>query len=234
MKCTSHALHNLINVIREDISILTLLAEILCLLDMTVNSFANMISTKPLQSYSRPEFTENGPMAIDAGRHPILESVRKEFVQFMNEMKETSFLMQNVSPSYTVFATHMEALSEMVTLYPNVKVLHFEVDLRNNHLDFKFHLKDGLRHVPHYGLLLASVAGLPSSVIESAREITARFTEKDSKRMNSNYEQYESLQVVYRIAQRLICLKYSNQGEDSIRMALDNLKDSYKEGRVNF
>ncbi|KAG0452722.1 hypothetical protein HPP92_025386 [Vanilla planifolia] len=335
---TETCLEDLINVIREDISILTLLAEILCLLDMTVNSFANMISTKPLQSYSRPEFTENGPMAIDAGRHPILESVHKEFVPnnlflseasnmvivmgpnmcgkstylqqvclliilaqigcyvparfaslrvvdciftrigygdnvehnsstFMNEMKETSFLMQNVSPrslivmdelgrststsdgfaiawsccehllslkAYTVFATHMEALSEMATLYPNVKVLHFEVDLRNNHLDFKFHLKDGLRHVPHYGLLLASVAGLPSSVIESAREITARFTEKDSKRMNSNYEQYESLQVVYRIAQRLICLKYSNQGEDSIRMALDNLKDSYKEGRVNF
>lgn len=38
---------------------------------------------------------------------------------------------------YTIFATHMEGLSEMATIYPNVKILHFEVDLRNNRLDFK-------------------------------------------------------------------------------------------------
>lgn len=37
---------------------------------------------------------------------------------------------------------------------------------------------DGPRHVPHYGLLLAGVAGLPSSVVETARSITARITEK--------------------------------------------------------
>lgn len=115
----------------------------------------------------------------------------------------------------------MENLSELATIYPNVKILHFQVDLRNSHLDFKvpkrkfvtakpleqsvifffssilyneaswtesviflpilfyqFILKDGPRHVPHYGLLLAGVAGLPSSVIESARSITARITEK--------------------------------------------------------
>lgn len=31
----------------------------------------------------------------------------------------------------------MEGLSELATIYPNVKILHFEVDLRNNRLDFK-------------------------------------------------------------------------------------------------
>lgn len=31
----------------------------------------------------------------------------------------------------------MEGLSELSTMYPNVKVLHFEVDLRNDRLDFK-------------------------------------------------------------------------------------------------
>ena len=35
-----------------------------------------------------------------------------------------------------------------------------------------------MRSVPHYGLLLAGVAGLPSSVVETARSITARITEK--------------------------------------------------------
>lgn len=326
----------LIDSIREDVSILTLLAEAMCLLDMIVNSFANTISIKPVDRYSRPEFTDNGPMAIDAGRHPILESLRNEFVPnniflseasnmvvvmgpnmsgkstylqqvclivilaqigcyvparfsclrmvdriftrigtsdnlesncstFMTEMKETAFLMQNVSPrslivmdelgratsssdgfaiawsccehllslkAYTIFATHMENLSELASIYPNVKVLHFQVDLKSNHLDFKFLLKDGPRHVPHYGLLLAGVAGLPSSVIESARSMTARVTEKEMKRMEVNCMQYHPIQMAYRVAQRLICLKYSNQDEDGIRRALQGLKESYMQGRL--
>lgn len=45
--------------IRENVSVLTMLAEVLCLLDMIVNSFANMISTKPVDSYTKPEFTGN-------------------------------------------------------------------------------------------------------------------------------------------------------------------------------
>ena len=31
----------------------------------------------------------------------------------------------------------MENLSELATIYPNVKILHFHVDIRNNRLDFK-------------------------------------------------------------------------------------------------
>lgn len=47
----------LVDAIREDVSVLTLLAEVLCLLDMLVNSFAHAISTKPVDRYTRPEFT---------------------------------------------------------------------------------------------------------------------------------------------------------------------------------
>lgn len=31
----------------------------------------------------------------------------------------------------------MDGLTELATIYPNVKILHLEVDLRNNRLDFK-------------------------------------------------------------------------------------------------
>uniref|UniRef100_A0A1D1XQK3 MutS 4 n=2 Tax=Anthurium amnicola TaxID=1678845 RepID=A0A1D1XQK3_9ARAE len=184
---------------------------------------------------------------------------------FMTEMKETAFLMQNVSQRslvvmdelgratsssdgfaiawscceyllslkvYTIFVTHMEGLSKLATFYPNVKILHFEVEIKNNRLDFKFHLKDGPKHVPHYGLLLAGVAGLPSSVIETAKNITERITKEELKQMESNCEQYQSIQMAYRVAQKLICLKYSNQEDDDIRRALQNLKDSYTEGRL--
>ncbi|XP_074331634.1 DNA mismatch repair protein MSH4 isoform X1 [Apium graveolens] len=333
---TEFCLEELMDAIRKEVSALTLLAEVLCLLDMIVNSFANMISTKPVDRYTRPQFTDNGPSAIDAGRHPILESVHNEFIPnnlflseasnlvivmgpnmsgkstylqqvclivilaqigcyipanfatlrtvdriftrmgtgdnlesnsstFMTEMKETAFLMQNVSErslivmdelgratsssdgfaiawsccehllslkAYTIFATHMENLSELATVYPNVKILHFHVDVKNNRLDFKFQLKDGLRHVPHYGLLLAGVAGLPGSVIETARSITSQITSKEMKRMEVNSEQYHGIQKAYRVAQQLICLKYSSQDEDSIRQALQNLKESYISGTL--
>ncbi|XP_027193469.1 DNA mismatch repair protein MSH4 isoform X2 [Cicer arietinum] len=326
---TEVCLEELMDAIRENVSALTLLAEILCLLDMIVNSFAHMISTKPVDQYTRPEFTENGPMAIDSGRHPILESIHNDFVAnnlflseasnmvivtgpnmsgkstylqqvclivilaqvgcyvpvrfstlrvvdrvftrmgavdnlesnsstFMTEMKETAFIMQNVShrslivmdelgratsssdglaiawsccehllslKAYTIFATHMENISELATMYPNVKILHFHVDLKNNHLEFKFQLKEGPKHIPHYGLLLAEVAGLPSSVIETARMITARISEKEKKRMEVNCLQNHSIQRAYHVAQRLLCLKYSNQDEDTIRQALQNLKE---------
>lgn len=43
--------------IREDVSVLTVLSEVLCLLDMMVNSFAHTISTKPVDRYTRPNFT---------------------------------------------------------------------------------------------------------------------------------------------------------------------------------
>ncbi|KAL7608902.1 hypothetical protein Lser_V15G09656 [Lactuca serriola] len=322
------ALAALMDTIREDVSVLTLLAEILCLLDMIVNSFAHMISTKPVDRYTRPHFTENGPLAIDAGRHPILESVHTDFVPnniflseasnmvivmgpnmsgkstylqqiclivilaqigcyiparfatlrvvdrvftrmgtlhnlesnsstFMTEMKETAFILQNISERslvvmdelgratsssdgfaiawscceqllslkpYTIFATHMEKLSQVASIYPNVKILHFNVEVKNNRLDFKFELKDGRRHVPHYGLLLAGVAGLPTSVIETAKNITSRITKKEGKRKELNYEAYEGIQMAYTVAQRLICLKYSTQDEDSIRQALEHLK----------
>ncbi|GAV72825.1 MutS_V domain-containing protein/MutS_IV domain-containing protein/MutS_III domain-containing protein, partial [Cephalotus follicularis] len=333
---TEVCLEALVEAIREDISELTLLAEVLILLDMIVNSFAHTISTKPVDRYTRPEFTDYGPLAIDAGRHPILESIHNDFVPnnifiseasnlvivlgpnmsgkstylqqvclivilaqigcyvparfstirvvdriftrmgavdnlesnsstFMTEMKETAFIMQNVSKrsliimdelgratsssdgfaiawsccehllslkAYTIFATHMENLSELATIYPNVKILHFDVDIRNNHLDFKFQLKDGTRHVPNYGLLLAEAAGLPSSVIETARSITSKIAKMETKRIEVNCLQYHQIRMAYHVAQRLICLKYSSQDEESIRQALQNLKGSYVDGRL--
>lgn len=50
--------------------------------------------------------------------------------------------------------------------------------------------------------------------------------------MDLNCEEHHSIQMVYWVAQKLICLKYSNQGEDYIRQAIQNLKEGYKEGRL--
>nr|GMD57129.1 DNA mismatch repair protein MSH4 [Ipomoea batatas] len=300
---TELCLEALMDAIRQDVSVLTLLSEVLCLLDMIVNSFAHMISTKPVDQYTRPQFTYDGPLAIDSGRHPILESIHNDFIPnniflseasnvvivmgpnmsgkstylqqvclivilaqigcyiparyatlrvidriftrmgtidclesnsstFMTEMKETAFIMQNISKRYTIFATHMENLSELAIIYPNVKILHFYVEVKNNRMDFKFQLRDGQLHVPHYGLMLAGVAGLPSSVVETAKKITSAITQKKTKRLEVNCQQYRDIQMIYRVSQRLICLKYSNQDEDSLRESLQNLKENYISGNI--
>ncbi|KAG6636004.1 hypothetical protein CIPAW_11G081300 [Carya illinoinensis] len=50
--------------------------------------------------------------------------------------------------------------------------------------------------------------------------------------MEINYMQYHPVQMAYRVAQRLICLKYSSQDEDSIRQALQDLKEQYADGSI--
>lgn len=50
--------------------------------------------------------------------------------------------------------------------------------------------------------------------------------------MQVNCAQYQSIQTIYGVAQRLICLKYSSQKEEMIRQALQNLQESYAEGRI--
>ncbi|GMH21893.1 hypothetical protein Nepgr_023736 [Nepenthes gracilis] len=44
--------------------------------------------------------------------------------------------------AYNLFATRMETLSKLFTIYVHVKILHFHVDIRNNRMDSKFQLKD--------------------------------------------------------------------------------------------
>ncbi|XP_021290572.1 DNA mismatch repair protein MSH4 isoform X4 [Herrania umbratica] len=96
---TEVCLEALVDAIREDISVLTLLAEVLCLLDMIVNSFAHTISTKPVDRYIRPEFTDDGPLAIDAGRHPILESIHSDFVPNNIFISEASNMVIAMGPN---------------------------------------------------------------------------------------------------------------------------------------
>lgn len=51
--------------------------------------------------------------------------------------------------------------------------------------------------------------------------------------MEVNYMHYHPIQMAYRVAQRLICFKYSSsQDEDSIRQALQDLKEQYADGSL--
>ncbi|KAE8683991.1 DNA mismatch repair protein MSH4 [Hibiscus syriacus] len=189
---TEICLEALVDAIREDISLFALIAEVLCLLDMIVNSFAHAISTKPFDRYIRPGFTDNNPLAIDAGRHPILESIHTDFVlfaviQFMTEMKETAFIMQNIaqrslivmdelgratssSDGLAIARSCCEHLLSLNALFLSFCVANDQT-CTNQHLSWAILFSK-------LCLRLAEVAGLPSSVIDTARSITSRITEK--------------------------------------------------------
>ncbi|KAK6935161.1 hypothetical protein RJ641_035316, partial [Dillenia turbinata] len=144
----------------------------------------------------------------------------------------------------TIFATHMENLSEPAIIYPDVKILG--VDVKNNCLDFNFNLSDGPRHVPHYVLLLAGVAGdyltlqlkQPGKLLKGSQrryEFNIQFV------LGSSYgDKYDGGKLyavrihkrIYHVAQRPICLKHSTQDEDSVRQALQDLKENYLKGRI--
>lgn len=55
---------------------------------------------------------------------------------------------------------------------------------------------------------------------------------QEMKRIELNSEKHHEMHRIYKVAQKLICLKYSKQNEDSIRQVLQNLKDSFVEGRL--
>ncbi|XP_021290557.1 DNA mismatch repair protein MSH4 isoform X2 [Herrania umbratica] len=113
---TEVCLEALVDAIREDISVLTLLAEVLCLLDMIVNSFAHTISTKPVDRYIRPEFTDDGPLAIDAGRHPILESIHSDFVPNNIFISEASNMVIAMGPNMSGKSTYLQQVCLIVIL----------------------------------------------------------------------------------------------------------------------
>ncbi|KAL6639308.1 hypothetical protein ACP70R_023038 [Stipagrostis hirtigluma subsp. patula] len=144
---------------------------------------------------------------------------------FMTEMKDTAFIMQNVSSKSLIAVDelgratsssdglaiawscceHLLSVNATTLFFPCIwracqnlqqcKILHFEVDLRNDRLDFKFHLKDGIGQYRTVGFLLAGVAGLPASVVDTAAGITSRITEQETTRMNANREEFRSLEM---------------------------------------
>ncbi|EFJ30915.1 hypothetical protein SELMODRAFT_88599 [Selaginella moellendorffii] len=329
---TEHCLEALTQDIREHVPSLMLLSESLSLIDM-ITAFASMVSLKPAGSYVRPEFTEDGPIAIETGRHPILESLPSgDFVanntflseasnmvivtgpnmsgkstylhqvalitilahigcyvpaqfasfrvvdrlftrigeaddmemnssSFMREMREAAYFVQNVTPrslilidelgrstssydglalawsfseyllslkAYVIFATHMQKLGELSTIYPNVKVSFFAVNINNNRLNFEFTLREGCTSIAHYGLLLSNVVGLPPSVIQGARRVIDALESRESKALETYRlsSTGRSLQKDYHVAQRLLTLKQAKMEPDVLRGYLAKLQQS--------
>ncbi|KAL5812194.1 hypothetical protein ACOSQ3_027144 [Xanthoceras sorbifolium] len=84
-------------------------------------------------------------------------------------------------------------------------------------------------------VFIAKLREFPCSVVQRCRRFWGKRSYKflyslfcvGNKQTGSN-----QIQMAYHIVQRFLFLKYSNQVEDSIRQALQNLKESYINGRL--
>lgn len=71
--------------------------------------------------------------------------------------------------AYTLFATHYFEITEISKELDNVINLHFNAILRDNTISFNHQILQGAQSAS-YGIEVAKLAGLPNSVISSARE----------------------------------------------------------------
>eukprot|EP00850_Spirogloea_muscicola_P017828 SM000157S02058 [mRNA] locus=s157:50974:56629:- [translate_table: standard] len=310
--------------LRKSLPWLALLSESLCFLDMMVNAFAFLVSSNPSKEFVRPEFTTDGPLAIEGGRHPVLEKLLEdEYVPnntflseasnmmiitgpnmsgkstylrqvavitilahigchvparfasfqivdrlftrigssdslesnsstFMAEMRETAYLI-NIGTSRSLilidelgkatssadgfalawscseYLMSLGAMAEISSIYPNVKVCYFSVDIKDGHLEYKFLLKEGQTNILHYGLHLAEIVGFPTAVRSDARRIANLLDDVESRRLHRGRDLHLELHKTYGVAQKLLCLKHANLAEADMRRYLQSLKNLYLE-----
>ena len=78
----------------------------------------------------------------------------------------------------TIFATHYHELTELADLLPGVKNIHVAVQETPNEIIFLRRIEEGSAD-KSYGIEVARLAGLPSGVIERAREILRRHEQSE-------------------------------------------------------
>ncbi|KAG0034942.1 MutS protein msh4 [Podila clonocystis] len=156
---------------------------------------------------------------------------------FMVEMKETAYILQNVSDkclvimdelgrAYAVceeliqikaivfFATHFQELAHTLEVYHNVVNMHLETELtrddeQNPGLSFKYRVTQGFANEEHYGLLLAKAIQFPQDITDRAEQVSRQLLDL----AEANRTKARSQSVVYRrrclseLAHRLILLQ---------------------------
>ena len=78
----------------------------------------------------------------------------------------------------TLFATHYHELAELEDLLPKVENLHFEIEEKDNEINFKYKIAGGTA-LKSYGVYAAKIAGLPKPVIRRATELLKEYENED-------------------------------------------------------
>ncbi len=90
-------------------------------------------------------------------------------------------LMKN--QSYTLFATHYFELTRLADEFEQVKNVHLNVAEHKNHIVFLHKVTEGAAS-QSYGLQVAALAGVPASVIQTARKHLTKLEQKNTVQLD--------------------------------------------------
>ncbi|XP_063355901.1 mutS protein homolog 4 isoform X3 [Pelmatolapia mariae] len=136
--------------------------------------------------------------------------------------------------AFTLFATHFLELCQLESLYPNVENQHMQVqhtrsgDTGAESVVYTYLLNRGSSEERHYGLRVAEMTALPSSVIQEAKTIASKVSQQFLARHHTDPETQRQ-RAVYHLSTRLLqTARNSRLDPDSLRMYLKGLKKQYE------
>ncbi|XP_066526456.1 mutS protein homolog 4 isoform X2 [Hoplias malabaricus] len=143
---------------------------------------------------------------------------------FMVEMKE----------AFTLFVTHFLELCQLETLYPNVENYNMRVqhlrgsDGSTESVVYTYLLTRGCSEERSYGIRAAEMTSMPPAIIQEAKAISAKLSNKLWARAHNDPVRLQQ-RAVYRLATRLCqTAKNSRLDPDSLRLYLKGLKRQYE------
>ncbi|XP_035824498.1 mutS protein homolog 4 [Aplysia californica] len=135
--------------------------------------------------------------------------------------------------AFTFFVTHFRQLTDLNRNYPNVSEYYFEVqrvfnaEARCEKISYTHVLSRGVTPETHYGLQLASMSTIPTSVIEDARKIADNIEQRREKTRRRDIVVLRQ-HADFSLAMKLIQVaKNSRMDEDALRMYLKSLRKTY-------
>ncbi|XP_062863717.1 mutS protein homolog 4 [Trichomycterus rosablanca] len=136
--------------------------------------------------------------------------------------------------AFTLFATHFLELCNLETLYPNVENHHMKVqhmrDSKNStdSVVYTYLLTRGFFEERNYGIKAAEITSFPPSIIQEAKSIAAKVSQKLWAKHNSDPTTLRQ-RAVYHLATRLLqTARNSRLDPDSLRLYLKGLKKHYE------
>ncbi|XP_017330955.1 mutS protein homolog 4 isoform X3 [Ictalurus punctatus] len=136
--------------------------------------------------------------------------------------------------AFTLFATHFLELCQLETLYPNVENQHMQVqhmrgtENSTESVVYTYLLTQGFSEESNYGIRAAENTSFPLSIIQEAKSISAKVSQKLWAKHHSDPTTLRQ-GAVFRLATRLLqTARNSRLDPDSLRLYLKGLKRSYE------
>lgn len=100
-----------------------------------------------------------------------------------------------------MFSTHLHELQkiDLVTKNPHIKIYHFKVHIKDNHIDFDRHIEEG-GMTDLYGLEVARALGLPEEFMRGAFKVRDQLTDQPAELFSTKQSRYCSKKYVDKCA----------------------------------